>query len=193
MLSLWPLLVLAAAVAPLAKPSSRYNVDHLPVIAELPDPFLRPDGKRITTQRAWRTQRKALLDLALHYEYGELPPVPDNVTGTETATRPLEAIGATEKDVLLTMGPEGAVHTHLLLTLPNGKGPFPIIVRGDLCWGRLVPEIVEMVVKRGYGLAQFDRTEIAPDSAVRGGVYAAYPGYDGGRLAAWAWGYHRVV
>jgi hypothetical protein len=196
-LSLWPLLLLAAAVVPLAQsspPSStHYDVEQLPAITELPDPFLRPDGRRVTTKQAWKAQRKALVDLALRYEYGELPPVPTNVTGMETATRSLPESGATEKEVLLTMGPQSAVHTHLLLTLPAGKGPFPIIVRGDLCWGRVAPEIVETVVKRGYGLAQFDRTEIAPDSAERGGVYAAYPGYDGGRLAAWAWGYARVV
>ena len=42
-------------------------------------------------------------------------------------------------------------------------------------------------------LAEFDRAEIAPDSAERIGLYSAYPQYTGGRLAAWAWGYHRVV
>jgi hypothetical protein len=50
-----------------------------------------------------------------------------------------------------------------------------------------------MIVKRGYALAEFDRVEIAPDSAERSGLYAAYPDYTGGRLSAWAWGYHRVL
>jgi dienelactone hydrolase len=192
MMSLWPFLLMAA-VAPLAVSSIHTDVDSLPAIAELPDPFLRAGGKRVTTKQGWRTQRKALLALALRYEYGELPPVPDHVNATETATRPMAEIGATEREVLLTMGPEGAVRCHLLLTVPDGKGPFPMILRGDMCWGRVAPEIVAMAIKRGYGLAQFDRTEIAPDSAERGGVYAAYPEYQGGRLAAWAWGYGRVV
>ena len=49
------------------------------------------------------------------------------------------------------------------------------------------------MVRRGYILAEFDRVQIAADSAKEDGVYLAYPGYDGGRIAAWAWGFHRVV
>ncbi len=169
------------------------DVKRLPAIAQLPDPFLQPDGKRVTTKRAWERQRKALLDLILHYEYGPLPPVPSNVTGTEVTERQVEPNYTTERTILLTMGPDGSVRTHLILTLPPGKGPFPVIVRGDLGWGRVDPAIVAAVVKRGYILAEFSRVEIAPDSAERGGVYAAYPEYEGGRLAAWAWGFHRVI
>ena len=81
----------------------------------------------------------------------------------------------------------------MILTAPGGSGPFPAIVTGDLGWARVKPEIVSAVVARGYILAEFSRVDIAPDSSETAGVYAAYPDYRGGRLAAWAWGYHRVV
>lgn len=191
MLILWSSLLLAAVLLPQSSPHP--TAEQLPVISELPDPFLRPNGTRVATKRAWKAQRHHLLELALRYEYGALPPVPHNVTGTETASRPQEGTGFTEKEIQLTMGPENRVQTRLLLKIPPGKGPFPVIVRGDLGWGRVAPAIVAAVGKRGYVLAEFDRTEIAPDSAERGGVYAAYPDYTGGRLAAWAWGFHRVV
>ena len=96
------------------------------------------------------------------------------------------------------MGPKSAVHTHITLTLPHGSGPFPTIlcgdfIAGDKTWKKKDPAIVEAVVKRGYALAEFDRGEVARDSAERNGVYAAYPSYNGGRLSAWAWAYHRVI
>ena len=165
----------------------------LPAIKELPDPFLQTDGQRIQSKHDWPKQRRVLLDLVLRYEYGSLPPVPHNLIAEELETQKLESTGAIEKTVRLTMGPDHAIHTRLLITVPAGIGPFPAIVCGDLGWGRIDPKIVEQVVKRGYVLAEFDRVEIAPDSGVNGGVYAAYPEYEGGRLAAWAWGYHRVV
>lgn len=191
-MSAWIILILAGSLAVLAQKETRPDVGQLPVIAELPDPFLRADGTRVKTKADWEKQRKTLLDLILRYEYGSLPPVPRNVKATESFTlKP--GSGVTEKELRLTMGPNDAVQTRLFLTVPQGKGPFPVIVKGDLGWGRVSPDIVEAVAKRGYVLAEFSRVEIAPDSAEKGGVYAAYPDYNGGRLAAWAWGFHRVI
>jgi hypothetical protein len=175
------------------KKASFPTVDKLSAIAELPDPFLRADGTRLKKPDEWPQQRKALLAAVLHYEYGPLPPVSDNVTAKELSSKRIEATGATEKELLLSMGPNHAIQTHVILTIPDGKGPFPAIIRGDLGWGRVAAAIVEHIVKRGYILADFSRVEIAPDSAERKGVYEAYPDYQGGRLAAWAWGYHRVL
>jgi hypothetical protein len=158
---------------------------------ELPDPFLRPDGTRIRTKEEWPKQRQRLLDLVLKYEYGQLPPSSDKVAGKLLGSKDLGE--GTEQTILLSMGPSQAVHTHLILTLPTGRGPFSAIVCGDLCWGRVHPDIVAQILKRGYALAEFDRTEIAPDSQEVGGLYIVYPDYHGGRLAAWAWGYHRVI
>jgi dienelactone hydrolase len=169
------------------------KVDKLPAIAELPDPFLRPDGSRVMTKDEWNSQRKDLLARVLHYEYGSLPPVPKNVAATERNSKKIDDAGTTERDLLLTMGPAGAVQTQLFLTVPAGKGPFPAVITGDLGWGRVKPKIVAEIAKRGYILAEFSREQIAPDNAEKKGLYAAYPDYDGGRLAAWAWGYHRVV
>jgi hypothetical protein len=98
------------------------------------------------------------------------------------------------REYLLTMGSDAKITATLVLTTPAGKGPFPVIVKGDLCWKRVKPEIVAEVVKRGYALAEFDRTMIAPDDKSRDkGVLAAYPNADEGDLAAWAWGFSRVI
>jgi dienelactone hydrolase len=196
--SVWFPLVVFAVAGAAAQTSAPIDIEALPAISELPDPFLRDNGQRIHTPAEWKAQRKTLLDKALRYEYGALPPAARNVSGKEISSHPMEGLSADEKVIALSMGPRGAVTTHITLTLPHGAGPFPVIVcgdyiAGDKSWKKIDPAIVEMIVKRGYALAEFDRVEIAPDSAARTGVYAAYPDYEGGRPAAWAWGYHRVI
>ncbi len=198
MISLWLSMLIVATIGAAAQKPVTPAVESLPPIAELPDPFLRDDGTRIHSRGAWRAQRKTLIDTVIRYEYGALPPNPRNVIGKELSSRKLDGIDADERVVLLTMGPKRSIHTHVTLTVPRVAGPFPTIVCGDYIagsstWKKVDPAVVEAIVKRGYALAEFDRVEIAPDSAERTGLYAAYPAYDGGRISAWAWGYHRVI
>jgi hypothetical protein len=152
-----------------------------------------------------------LLELVLAYQYGHLPPA-SPVSATERRWEPGEAAmkreaknepqraalpdGATETHLLLTTGPDGKIAIPLVLTRPAGKGPFPAIIRGDLCWGRVSSPIAAEVVRRGYILAEFDRTAVAPDDKETGrnaGLYPLYPDHDSAALAAWAWGFHRVA
>jgi hypothetical protein len=171
-----------------------------PSVKELPDPFLFKDGSRVKTPQDWPRRRAELLELILGYEYGRLPTAATTVNPEEVLpARKDDATGATEHSLVLTMGPEAKVSTHLFLTVPAGSGPFPVIVKGDftkgdLYWKRVKPEIVANIIKHGYILAEFDRTEIAPDKKdAPGGVRPLYPEADWGTLAAWAWGYHRVI
>lgn len=168
--------------------------EQLPVIKQLPDPFLFLDGTRVHSKKEWAKRREELKILAQHYAYGVLPPAGSPVHAEELESTHNPTLGATEKKLLLRMGPEGKVQAHLLLTIPDGGKRFPVIVVGDLCWGKVEPEIVAEVVKYGYILAEFDRTEIVPDKNVHtGGLYDAYPNGDYGAVGGWAWGFHRVV
>jgi pimeloyl-ACP methyl ester carboxylesterase len=170
-------------------------VDQLPSIPQLPDPFLFPDGSRVKDKADWQRRREQIKQMVLAYEYGHPAPDPGNVkVAQEVWSIRGDVAGSVERVFVLTMGPEGKISISVALTLPPGKGPFPVIVKGDLCWGRVKPEIVADIVKRGYALAEFDRTQIAPDDKTRDkGVLAAYPDSDEGDLAAWAWGFSRVV
>jgi len=143
--------------------------DQLPSVKELPDPFKMNDGSRVKTKEDWQRRRAELRELILGYEYGRMPPAPGNVKATEEhwtppptvkpKTQPADAskappaelpAGAVEQQLKLTMGPENKAATHLILTRPAGKGPFPVIVKGDLCWGRIDPAIVAEVVRRAH-------------------------------------------
>jgi hypothetical protein len=167
--------------------------DQLPAIAALPDPFLAADGRRIATVEQWPAQRAHLLAEVLHYGYGH-PPAADEVTITANSGSHDDALKATRHSLTLTMGPMGAISVHVFLIIPDGHGPFPTIIEGDRGWGALAEPVVAEAIGRGYLLAQFDRTEIAPDKADRShGLWLAYPDGDGGALVAWAWGYSRVI
>jgi hypothetical protein len=229
----------AAAALAAVGVSTRTDVDKLPSVPELPDPFTFADGTKVTSPADWPRRRAELVQLAQTYEYGHMPPTPPAgqvrvaedpaykfppPAGSNAATKP--AKGATEASTtkpavpaepdypagttvtkyLLTVGPDGdtgkpaadkskQVSFHLVLTVPPGKGPFPVVVRGDLCWGRVKPPIAAEVARRGYILADFDRTEIVPDKKGERnvGAYLVYPDGDFSATAAWAWGYHRVI
>ncbi len=169
------------------------GLDKLPVIKELPDPFLMNDGHRVQNRRDWEARRSEIKEMLLYYEYGHPAPSAE-VAAQELASRKVEGSDATERQLLVTIGTGKKVQYHLVLTVPSGTGRFPVIIKGDLCWGRLAPSMILAALSRGYVIAEFDRTEIAPDSADRSiGVHALYPEYDWATIAAWAWGFHRTV
>jgi hypothetical protein len=164
-------------------------IGRLPPTRELPDPFKMINGKRITSKDQWPARRAEIMRQVLEIEYGRVPAESGDVKATEA---PSSDPGV--HSYRLAMGPGGKVLVPLELTLPMGNGPFPVIVKGDLCWGRVKPDIIAAVIDRGYALAEFDRTQVAPDNKDRStGVYPLYPDYDWGGLAAWAWGYSRVI
>jgi hypothetical protein len=165
--------------------------------SELPDPFTCKDGHRVKSPDDWPARRVELQELLLANEYGHLPPPPKSSTGVMIVSHKSKTIEATHRQFKITCDP-GAdrekIAFVLELRIPPGDGPFPVILRGDGCWGMLNDDITKQIVSRGYILAEFNRCEFAPDNAERTvGLYISYPGGDFGALAAWAWGYHRCV
>jgi hypothetical protein len=150
-------------------------------------------GRRVASPEDWCKRREEIKAMLLYYEYGHLvPPAPISVE--EPLSTEVKADGAVQRALSMRIGADKRIAFPLILTIPAGKGPFPVIVKGDLCWGRIPEAIVAAAVKRGYAVAEFDRTKIAPDSADRTkGVHALYPEYDWSTIGAWAWGFHRIV
>jgi outer membrane protein assembly factor BamB len=205
------LVICAMSPSLLSAAADRKQPDDLPAVRDLPELLVGTDGAKVASKDQWPKRREELLQLVLTYEYGHLPPAtpmsasnqswkPEKSAERGEAKRaedpvPLPA-GATETQFVLTTGPDGKVKIPFIVTRPAGIGPFPTIVRGDLCWGRVTTDIAAEVVRRGYMLVEFDRTAIVPDEDVPKrdvGLYALYPDLDFGALAAWAWGYHRII
>src|SRR5688572_30578305 len=169
--------------------------DQLPSVKELPDPITFQDGSRLKSPQDWPRRRAELQEMILHYQYGRMPAPPGNTRGVElishNVTTPAEA---THKQFKLTFGPDHRGSLILDLTIPKGRGPFPVILRGDWGWHKTSSDITANVIKRGYILADYNRVELAPDNKNRdAGIYPLYPDHDFGAVAAWAWGFHRCV
>ncbi|HEY7115958.1 MAG TPA: hypothetical protein VH475_05210, partial [Tepidisphaeraceae bacterium] len=171
-------------------------VEKLPSVKELPDPFMFQDGSRVKSREDWDRRRAELQAMILYYEFGQMPPAPGNTKAVERVSGGYKAMkDVTHKVFKVTCGPDDKISFTLDLLMPKGKGPFPVILRGDLGWGKLDDTIATEVLGRGYILAEFDRTELAPDSKryKETGIYQGYPDAECGGLAAWAWGFHRCV
>ncbi|MBN1671693.1 MAG: acetylxylan esterase [Kiritimatiellae bacterium] len=169
-------------------------VRDLAVVGEFPDPLVLADGTPVKTKEQWETRRGEIKAMLQYYEYGHLPPPPTHFEAKQTVEETIYGGAGTYRRIQLSMGLHRAIVFDVHLYIPRGgKGPFPVILTGDMCWYSVMERAREFV-KRGYVIAEFDRERLDHDNGNRlDGVHPLYPGYDWGTIAAWAWGYHRVV
>ena len=66
------------------------DFDKMPSLAELPDPLLIREGPhavKVTTPALWSVQKGLLRRDIEHWMFGRMPPAPDNLRATVTASR----------------------------------------------------------------------------------------------------------
>ena len=175
-------------------------VDELPNIAELPNPFIFLDGTEVNTRQDWLRRRAEMKAMVLHYQFGNAPalPLPDTIDSeilSETEVLDGQAI---KRSVRLRFGPGGAISLSLGLHVPkSGTGPFPVIVHNSPGTFEVEDTIVADLVRRGYMLVSYQRTDLHPDWGKNpeakkrrdcGDARRAYPKFDWGCLRVWAWG-----
>jgi hypothetical protein len=186
-------------------------VSALPEQDALPDPFLRPDGKRVQTLTQWRQQREYLKALLAHYMYGHMPPAPrpDQVAIRQTLSRRAFDGSAFEEHYTLTITRNGrSVDVGMALFRPVEARRYPTIIKNCRVLfdpeatsekGKLTAErdlqAARESVRRGYVLCKFRREDLAPDRKGNRdeGVFPLYPEYDWGTIAVWAWAYQLVL
>lgn len=162
------------------------------VLGQLPDPFLRDDGSRLTSPDEWRAHRAAIYDKAVKLQYGVLP-APEFLE-----VEPLY-LGSDDESYRITTGPRSHPVSFTMRIFKPLKtvGKLPVVVDGDLCF-----DYAFDINWRGaftdanIALCMFNRTELAHDIKAHGRagqLFEAYPDEDFGTLAAWAWGYSRCV
>jgi aminoglycoside 6-adenylyltransferase len=176
------------------------------VLAELPDLFAGPDGRRVASPDAWPARARAWREVVVDVGYGGLPPAPDGVEVETRSEARVRRLPGAPRLLALTVRARmagGAAAFAVRLLLPDAPAPVPAVAYGDGCWWHLDDATLARFAARGVALAVFDRTEVAPDAgaaevgapppARRGGLFDRVPGATFGALSAWAWAFHRVV
>jgi len=170
------------------------KVDDLPIIEELPDPFMKADGTRITSPDEWDAQREYLKDMLSHYMYGPILPNPENTVGTVLESNVIYDGKALREKVNIRCGPEHRISFDVYIIRPNRAGRFPVITWNCFKDMRPSPMEEEAVCHREYCIAMFEKEQLAIDKPVyKGGVYDVYPDYPWKAIAVWAWGHMRIV
>jgi hypothetical protein len=148
----------------------------------LPDLFRFDDGATVRTAEDWRRRRAELLTHLLDIAYGPLPPAPPRVEPEKLNSHNVRRLGGVRHSQYRLRA--GQARWVLDVLFPTGAGPWPVVLTGDGCWLYVTDAVRQEAIRRGYILAQFNRTEIVPDQPA--------PGRHGA-IAAWAWGYHCCV
>lgn len=176
------------------KELTKLQVTEYRVIEPLKSPFVFEDGTPVKTPADWPRRRQEMIKTAAELQYGKLPPEPEFLE-----VEPLYKgqpgkldtyrirTGTRENQVWFTM----AVHT------TKQPGRRPAVISGDWCWDTMNDrQVASLFTDNGVLLVKFNRPEIVPD--IRGigrnsPIHKAYPDGNFSTIAAWAWGYSRVV
>jgi hypothetical protein len=165
---------------------------------ELPNPFVMRDGASVRAPKDWPARRREIMELVIPTEYGRLPPTPGRTEGEELHRHEVARLdNARHAQFRIRTGPGLSVSFTLDLLVPAGEGRRAVMLKGDLCWWGAVSDASALaILRRGYILAQFNRTELAHDDDRidrTSSLHLAHPDMDFGALAGWAWGFHRCV
>ncbi len=173
----------------------------LPRIEELPDPFIKPDGTRISSPDEWPEQREYLKAMLEHYLFGTIPPAPTNTVGEVLYTRGAYSGRAIVEIVKITFGPDDRPDTKVSFIAhvirPNIKERVPVITWNQYKHHNYDGSPIEedLVCNRHYAIIEFDKEQLAEDSvhALEGPLAQAYPGYGWGCITMWSWGHSRII
>jgi dienelactone hydrolase len=145
------------------------DFDALPRNNFMPDPLVFLDGKPVRTAADWEKRKAEIKQLYQQYIVGTMPPKAKLFKSTVTSETPGE--GYTTRVVELTYGPEVFKTTTAGVTLvvPNGKGPFPVLIGGTPA----------SLLRRGYISVAITNYSVDATLPVAG----LYPGYDFASMA----------
>ena len=121
--------MMAVVPATRAAPDTFPAVKDLPVRQEMPDAMTMDDGTPVTMLAQWRMRRAEIKAVLEHYELGQAPPPPGNVSGRDLKTNLLLNGTVNYRLVHLKFGPEGNPGFDIAIFTPaKSAGPFPTII-----------------------------------------------------------------
>lgn len=177
-----------------------YRLKNPNTIKPFQDPFLFNNGTRVATLEDWEFRRTEIKEIMLSIEYGHMPGRPDALQVTQISENSIENNGTFHlfnfTIIPNNSTPHLSINFTVFLYIPDGIGPFPVIIEVGLHGNSTHPPFNGVMLQKGYIYAGYGHKQLDPDTEgydVVGPCQAAYPTYDWGSLAVWAWGAMRVV
>jgi pimeloyl-ACP methyl ester carboxylesterase len=152
------------------------DFDALPRINGLPEPLQFLDGKPVRTPREWQSRRAEIRRLFEKYDLGTFPPKPKLDRAVMLDETPGK--GYLVRNLRLEFGPGGKGTMRVQVMIPDGKGPFPVLISPNL--GGWAPSLL----RRGYISCGYAGNDGMDDAAP---LAQLYPDYDFALLPRRAW------
>src|SRR6185503_7777104 len=152
------------------------DFDALPSANFLPDPFKFHDGRAVNMPADWPARREEIKQLYQKHILGLMPPKPklDRIVPVSET----KANGYVTRVVRLEYGSN--ITAQVTLTLPEGAGPFPVLIGGG-SWSA-------SLIRRGYAACEFPSSVDQPTN-----LQELHPGFDFATMAQRAWTVQLVV
>lgn len=158
------------------------DFDALPRVNGLPDPLKFLDGRPVRTPLECKARRAEIRQLFEKYQTGTFPERPK--LDRAVALDETHGKGYLIRNVRLEFGPGGKGTMRVQVMIPDGKGPFPVLMAPSLAgWG-------PALLRRGYISAGFAANDGMDDAAA---LAQLYPDYDFALLPRRGWAAGMVV
>ena len=152
------------------------DFDAFPKINGLPDPLKFLDGRPVRTAAEWKARRAEVRQLLEKYDTGSFPPKPKLDRAVVLDETPGK--GYLIRNVRLEFGPQSKGTIRVQVMIPEGKGPFPVLISPNLAgWG-------PSLLRRGYISCGYAGNDGMDDAAA---LAALYPEYDFAALPRRSW------
>lgn len=176
------------------KELEKLHVTEYRVIDSLKSPFVFNDGTPLNSPSDWPRRREELVKTAAELQYGKMPPEPEFL---QVDLLYKGQPGKLDTYRIRTGTREHQIWFTMIVYTTKQPGKRPAVISGDGCYYFMNDrQVSSLFTDNGVMLVKFNRTEIVPD--VRGlprtsPIHEAYPDGNFSTIAAWAWGYSRVV
>ena len=136
--------------------------------AELPPLLEFLDGRKVESLGEWEERREEIRSLLIKFFIGSFPAKTPQITGAKVTSEKVHDDGSIRRRIRVTLATPNRVAFEMALWLPDGNGPFPLLLTAPRFYQRYWGEDA---LKRGYAVCLFPGV----DSHHR---EADYPGYD---------------
>ncbi|MDR1782940.1 MAG: hypothetical protein LBR13_01580 [Dysgonamonadaceae bacterium] len=161
------------------------DFDKLPSIVGLPNPFEWSDGSGLVKSYSeWECRRAEIIAEIGHYELGDKP------------ARPAD-IKAKFADDTLTVTVNNNGQTVVIkskIAMPQGEGPFPVIIGMNSGTGSLSPALFSDCIRIPYMHNQVVAMSMQGAKGLESPFYRMYPELSlAGDYCGWSWGISRLI